>query len=170
MGPLRSTFFVLFLLVTLAVPPKVFADHRFYYDNVFVCGPQKVLRVPPDEITQDGRSQHFFMIHDNKGGDKYSIVWGEEEYPSFKVNHYTKLYFRNGGDYWSTFQRLSNSKVKFELHSDYPDPNKLLIIPAVPTLSLVLTFNMATMSAVREDWMGNKRELTCWNYKKRWEQ
>ena len=168
MGPLRSTFFVLFLLVTLAVPLEVLADHEFQYDNVFVCGPQKVLRIPPDEFTKNGRSKLFFMIHDNKRGDKYSIFWGDTEYPSFKVNHYTQLYVRNGGDYWLTFQRLSNTKVRFGFHSSQSFPNGFhhnkLIAP------VVLTFNIAAMSAVREDWDGRKWELTCWDDKNRWKQ
>jgi len=168
MGPLRSTFFVLFLPVTLAVPLEVLADHEFQYDNVFVCGPQKVLRIPPDEISKNGRSQHFCYIHDNKRRDKHSIFWGDTEYPSFKVNHYTELYPRLGGDYWLTFQRLSNSTVRFGLYSSQAFRNGFhhnkLIAP------VVLTFKIASMSAVREDWDGRKSELTCWDHKKRWEQ
>ncbi len=98
----------------------------------------------------------YFVIHDNEQGDKFSIYEKEYEYSSFKKIHYTNLYVQRGGERWLTFQKISDSIIRFELHNLQREYGKYLS---------VLTFDVVGMSAVlKESWREETKLLVCWKY------
>ena len=146
--PVKNLLIAFFIIIS---PSTSFADHEFTYENVFACGP-RILETIPKGMEGMG----YFLIHDNEQGDKFSIYEKEYEYSSFKKIHYTDLYVQRGGERWLTFQKISDSIIRFELHNLQKEYGKYLS---------VLTFDVVGMSAVlKESWREETKLLVCWKY------
>ena len=132
-------------------PLKSFADHEFKYKNVFACGPRVIENIP-----KGMNGSNYYVIHDNEHKDKFSIYTREYEYSSFKTIHYTNLYVQRGGERWLTFEKISDSIIRFELHDLQKEYGKYIT---------VLNFDVLGMSAVVNfPWREETNLLVCWKY------